>query len=337
MPLAWSQQAGVLCWLATDGCGTSRPTIRSNFRKTSSSVHQLLGRRNAGRPGTRTGRQAGSHRHRALPGGASAGQGSLGPALRGSVSLVRALLQPARPAGSRARVSAGGRGVGPARGFSALRGQRGKRRSAATCWASTRRPAIASRSTIRGPARSNSRAWQQNEATIIHEATHQMAFNTGVHNRFAPTPVWLAEGLGTMFEAPGVWDWRNHPDRSERINRGRLAQFRQWRHTGGKTGAFRQPAGFRPPVPDQSVGRLCRGLGLGVLSHRNLSRRNLPNTCSGSPTGRISRTIRSARRISDFTTVFGDDLRMLEKHFLRSSTSCLEPARCGARWRDRAL
>src|SRR5262249_48305348 len=40
--------------------------------------------------------------------------------------------------------------------------------------------------------------WSQNASTIIHEATHQMAFNTGVHQRYADAPRWLCEGLATM-------------------------------------------------------------------------------------------------------------------------------------------
>jgi hypothetical protein len=40
--------------------------------------------------------------------------------------------------------------------------------------------------------------------TICHEATHQLAFNTGVHQRLASTPLWLCEGFATMFESPLV-------------------------------------------------------------------------------------------------------------------------------------
>jgi len=54
-------------------------------------------------------------------------------------------------------------------------------------------------------------AWRDNAATIIHEATHQTAFNTGLHNRFAQPPLWVAEGLGTHFESPGVWNARQPP------------------------------------------------------------------------------------------------------------------------------
>lgn len=69
--------------------------------------------------------------------------------------------------------------------------------------------------------------WRQNASTLIHEATHQTAFNTGIHSRYAPTPVWVAEGLATMFEAPGVYDCRYHTRQTDRINRGRLRQFNE--------------------------------------------------------------------------------------------------------------
>jgi len=83
-----------------------------------------------------------------------------------------------------------------------------------------------------GGGRSDDQQWQQNAETIIHEATHQTAFNTGVHNRFAQQPRWAVEGLGTLFEAPGVWDSRAHTRRSDRVNHGRLERFRKYAATG---------------------------------------------------------------------------------------------------------
>lgn len=43
---------------------------------------------------------------------------------------------------------------------------------------------------------------QETLETICHEATHQLAFNTGLHQRLASTPLWVAEGFATMFESP---------------------------------------------------------------------------------------------------------------------------------------
>ena len=70
--------------------------------------------------------------------------------------------------------------------------------------------------------------WSQNAETIIHEATHQTAFNVGVHRRFAEQPRWLVEGLAMMFEARGVWDARSTYTQKDRINQGRLDDFRYY-------------------------------------------------------------------------------------------------------------
>jgi hypothetical protein len=43
---------------------------------------------------------------------------------------------------------------------------------------------------------------KETQLTICHEATHQLAFNMGLHQRRASTPLWIIEGLATMFESP---------------------------------------------------------------------------------------------------------------------------------------
>ncbi|MGL4513385.1 MAG: DUF1570 domain-containing protein [Lacipirellulaceae bacterium] len=39
-------------------------------------------------------------------------------------------------------------------------------------------------------------------STIVHEATHQVAFNTGILQRYSDLPLWLVEGMAVYFEAP---------------------------------------------------------------------------------------------------------------------------------------
>ncbi len=41
-------------------------------------------------------------------------------------------------------------------------------------------------------------------ATVIHEATHQIAYNTGLQRRFSDVPVWVSEGLAMYFEVPDL-------------------------------------------------------------------------------------------------------------------------------------
>jgi hypothetical protein len=80
----------------------------------------------------------------------------------------------------------------------------------------------------------------ENIETIIHEATHQTAYNVGVHARFADQPRWLVEGLAMMFEAPGVWSSTTLHDQADRINRYRLNEFR--------TGAASREANWLPQL-----------------------------------------------------------------------------------------
>jgi hypothetical protein len=65
-------------------------------------------------------------------------------------------------------------------------------------------------------------------STLIHEATHQAAYNTGIHDRLAEQPLWTIEGLAMLFEAPGVYDSGRYHQPEKRINTTRLLGFRQF-------------------------------------------------------------------------------------------------------------
>lgn len=41
-----------------------------------------------------------------------------------------------------------------------------------------------------------------NVATIVHEAVHQIAYNAGLHTRYADNPIWLTEGMAMYYESP---------------------------------------------------------------------------------------------------------------------------------------
>ncbi|MEX2118353.1 MAG: DUF1570 domain-containing protein [Pirellulales bacterium] len=64
-------------------------------------------------------------------------------------------------------------------------------------------------------------------ATIIHEATHQIAFNCGLQTRYADIPLWVSEGIAVFFETPDLGSskgWRT----VGAVNRVRLAAFRNY-------------------------------------------------------------------------------------------------------------
>jgi hypothetical protein len=162
----------------------------------------------------------------------------------------------------------------------------------------------------------NKRVWRENEATIIHEATHQMAFNIGVHNRFSVTPKWLAEGLGTMFEARGVWDWRNYPQLTDRINHDRLRQFRQWQKSSRPATAFASLLASDRAFQSNPSAAYAESWAWVLF---------LTETYPQKFSQYVQRTAERpnfeeyplARRVADFTAVFGEDLRLLDSHFLR--------------------
>ncbi|MEZ6073975.1 MAG: DUF1570 domain-containing protein, partial [Pirellulales bacterium] len=64
-------------------------------------------------------------------------------------------------------------------------------------------------------------------ATVVHEATHLLAFNCGLHQRMADIPLWVSEGVAIYFETPDVGSnrgWRTIGG----VNRVRLAEFRRY-------------------------------------------------------------------------------------------------------------
>jgi len=79
-------------------------------------------------------------------------------------------------------------------------------------------------------------------ATIIHEATHQLAHNCGMHGRYADIPLWVSEGLAVYFETPDLRSkrgWRNIGG----VNRSRLDRFRRYLPT-------RQPNSLETLIAD---------------------------------------------------------------------------------------
>jgi hypothetical protein len=76
-------------------------------------------------------------------------------------------------------------------------------------------------------------------ATLVHEATHQMAFNSGLHRRLAAVPLWVSEGIAIYFETPD------------------LASDRGWRGIGGVNAPRRDR--FLSGRRAGWLGRLVRG------------------------------------------------------------------------------
>lgn len=83
-------------------------------------------------------------------------------------------------------------------------------------------------------------------ATLVHEATHQLAFNAGLHRRLAPIPLWVSEGIATYFETPDLrtsGGWRAIGE----INAPRLDRYLQTFQPGSLERLIRDDEILRQP------------------------------------------------------------------------------------------
>ncbi len=165
-------------------------------------------------------------------------------------------------------------------------------------------------------AKSHNADWSENATTIIHEATHQMAFNTGVHRRFAVEPRWLVEGLATMFEARGVWNAQYDRTQADRVNRGRLDGFRNYVATR------RQPDSLAMLLTSDNLFRSDPDAAYAEAWALSFY------LCETQPrlyAAYLARTAErpmfedypAVERMADFQSIFGSNMKMFETRFLR--------------------
>lgn len=153
-------------------------------------------------------------------------------------------------------------------------------------------------------------------ATIIHEATHQMAYNCGLHKRYADIPLWVSEGLAIFFETPDLRSsqgWRNIGG----VHAGRLAQFRHY-------SSSRPQDSLRTLIADDSRFRQA-GSALDAyaeawaLSHFLIATRGedyvrYQQQLSAKP---LLIYDTPEERVTAFQQIFGEDLAALDAEFLR--------------------
>lgn len=157
--------------------------------------------------------------------------------------------------------------------------------------------------------------WAATAETIIHEATHQTAFNVGIHNRFADQPRWLAEGLATMFEARGVWNSPAYNSLNDRINQSRLADFRaklKVRKPGTLGNLIASDKMFQTDAAAAYAEAWALTLFLCETRPRELAA-YLQKTASRPD---FNESYFATERVNDFAQCFGSDFRKLEANFL---------------------
>jgi len=156
-----------------------------------------------------------------------------------------------------------------------------------------------------------------NAETVVHEAAHQTAFNTGIHSRYSPPSRWIAEGIGTLFEAPGVYDSRRYRQSAPRLNRSQLENFR---------------VAFADGIPKGSIQALVSGDRLFRASPRAFyalswaltymyaeqEPRRLSEFLKVTAGRRAFMDYSEAQNVQDFIRVFGPDFQMLRSRIHRT-------------------
>lgn len=163
--------------------------------------------------------------------------------------------------------------------------------------------------------KTSGRQWHRNAETIIHEVTHQTAFNTGVHRRFAGCPRWVAEGLGTLFEARGIYDSRNHSTRGDRLNRAQLDGYKTLASNLSKADLARMITTDRAFETDATLA-YAQAWAFSFYLLETQPRRYtayLKKTAERQPGTVYSPTA----RLADFTAIFGDNFAMHQARFAK--------------------
>ena len=157
--------------------------------------------------------------------------------------------------------------------------------------------------------------WQENAATVIHEATHQMAFNTGLHNRCVLPPRWLVEGLATTFEGVVLSEAPADGPRRDRVN---LIRFRQFQHLGPQ----HRPELLADVIATDRQFRSSSEVGYAeawaltfylIETQPRQYIEYLARVAARPPL----REYTAAQRLADFTAIFGDNWPMLDARLLR--------------------
>ena len=158
---------------------------------------------------------------------------------------------------------------------------------------------------------------QDTANTIIHETTHQVGYNIGVHSRLGTTPVWLVEGLATALEPSGMRESRGRELITDRLNPERAGWFSQQHRSGREAGYFAKMVASDDFFYRQTLNSYSEAWALTFFLLENPARRQqLVNYLQQLSSRDQSQNYTPKQRLTDFQATFGDISR-LEVEFLR--------------------
>lgn len=151
--------------------------------------------------------------------------------------------------------------------------------------------------------------------TLVHEAIHQLAFNTGLHSRVGESPRWVVEGLAMLFEEETRRDGSGGR-LEDRVNRGRYVWFmnsRQGRRPARRLEEFLQQDELFTSATLDAYSEAW-ALSFYLLETRPVEYSSyLRGIAARDPLMEYT----AEQRLADFRAAFGKDLNWLEGQYLR--------------------
>lgn len=163
---------------------------------------------------------------------------------------------------------------------------------------------------------------QRTVATLVHEATHQLAFNTGLHARFADVPLWVSEGLAIYFETPDLESQRGWRGIGT-VNYPRLTAFRETlfdRPTDAVERLVADDSAFRKADRATAAYAEAWAWHYFLLKQRQEQYLDYTRRLSAKPPKPPWVASDRAERLADFQAAFGDDWHKLDAEFVKFIT-----------------
>lgn len=153
-------------------------------------------------------------------------------------------------------------------------------------------------------------------ATVVHEATHQIAFNCGLQRRFADIPLWVSEGIAVYYETPDLKSKRSWR-KIGAVNYARLNRFRGYlkhRSADSLKTLIQDDLRFRDAGQAEDAYAEAWALNYFLLrKHQDSYVRYLKGLAAKQPLMHDAPAV----RIREFQAAFGEDWANLEAKFLR--------------------
>lgn len=152
--------------------------------------------------------------------------------------------------------------------------------------------------------------------TIVHEGTHQVAFNTGLHSRLGADPKWVVEGLATVFEAPGIRNSGAQYGVATRINRERYQWFGNYLKNRRPPNSLEEFISNDDDFGKNTLDAYSQAWALSfflIETRPQKYSQYLTKIAKRSPFEEYD----ADQKLADFQAVFGKDTRLLEAEFLR--------------------